>query len=235
MFIHCEPKSKNLIILKQHCGRPLLVLHCTEKRLRRLEALFVGNKKVIHLYNRPRFNEHFRALTASCWRCLWCPLVWQRQAAWLARRRTSQSRSSGPAPRGSEPPLRGSAGWLGLRGWLGWYCHGWAGPGQGGIQGKRPTLTMRREEKTTDVDSHVHYMGGWKSHSWGGHVGMQVKSQRATVFDRRGGNRSVIKELYVVFCFVETWGCDPGRENYSLWHYLKNNLQLTHKMQFNRT
>lgn len=45
---------------------------------------------------------------------------------------------------------------------------------------------------------------------------MQVKSQRATVFDRRGGNRSVIKELYVVFCFVETWGCDPGRENYSL-------------------
>lgn len=173
------------------------MLYCTEK-LGRLRALFVRNKKVIHLYTRQRFNEHFKALTASCWRCLWCLLVWLRQAAWLAHRHTSQSRSTGPAPRGSEPPLPGSAGWLGLWGWLGWCCRGWAGPGQGGTQGKRPTLTMRREEKTTDVDLHVHYMEGWKSHSWGGNVGMQVKSQRATVFERGRGKKSVIKKPYGV-------------------------------------
>lgn len=53
---------------------------------------------------------------------------------------------------------------------------------------------------------------------------MQVKSQRATVFDRRGGNRSVIKELYVVLCFVETWAViQAGKINL----YDKNNLQLS--------
>lgn len=125
------------------------------------------------------------------------------QAAWLARRHTSQSRSFGPAPLGSEPPLQGSAEWLGLQGWPGWYCHGWAEPGQGGTQGKRPTLTMRREDKWTDVDLHIHYMEGWKSHNWGGNVGMQVKSQRATVLEKGRGRRSVIREPYAALFILK--------------------------------
>lgn len=135
------------------------------------------------------------SLTASCWRCLWCPPVWLHQAALLAHHRTSQSRSSGLAPRDSEPPLRGSAGWPGSRGWLGWCCRGWVEPVQGGTQGKRPTLTMRREEKRTNVDLHVRYMKGWKSHGWGGNVGNAGKAtENHSVWEEGGGKRHVNKE-----------------------------------------
>lgn len=163
---------KNLFKCLTDSDRPLCC-HVWETDRWGSRAVFVSNKKVIHLSDMLKVQRAFRALTASCWRCLWCPLVWPRRAAWLAHRHTSRSMSSGPAPRGSEPP-RGSAGWPGWPGWLGWCCRGWAEPDQGGRQGERPTLTMRREEKRTDVDSHVDYMDRVE-YSWGGNVGMQVK------------------------------------------------------------
>lgn len=102
---------------------------------------------------KPSAGLSLAALTVSCWRGLWWPLVWWLLQAWPSLHHTwLQSRSSERSCRGSRRLRWGTEEWPGWAGWCS--CHEWAVPVGTGTQGQT--------ERAGPAHTHIWRMSGQK-------------------------------------------------------------------------